>query len=544
MKRQEGLERLRQESEPWDFFIIGGGATGLGAAVDAASRGYRVALVEQHDFAKGTSSRSTKLLHGGVRYLKQGNISLVRDAVRERGLAVRNAPHLGKRLGFIIPAYKWNEKLFYGIGLKVYDRLAGRLSLGRSEFLSREETLERLPTIRPEGLRGGVLYYDGQFDDARMAVNLAQTAAEHGAAVVNYVRVSGLMIEGGKVVGVQVKDVETGAELEVRARCVINAAGVFSDGIRKMEAKESKPMLVASQGSHLVLPKEYMPGQDALMVPKTEDGRVLFALPWQNRVVLGTTDLPVKGVSLEPRPLEEEIAFLLEHAGKYLRMAPGANDVLSAFSGLRPLVSTSGGGPTAALSRDHTIAISDGGLVTIVGGKWTTYRQMAADVVDRGETVAGLTHRPCETRDLHLHGWAAEEPENGRFALYGSDADGLENLAGKHPEWRKRLHPQLDTHAVEVIWSARHEMARTVEDVLSRRTRSLLHDARAAMEVAPEVARLLAKELGRDEAWQEEQVASFRQIANGYILSDDAGAMNGEVGAVQQKKVKGSPSPR
>lgn len=523
MEREQQFERLRQENGPWDFLIIGGGATGIGTAVDAASRGYRVVLIEQHDFAKGTSSRSTKLLHGGVRYLKQGNVSLVRDAVRERGLACRNAPHLGKTLGFVIPAYKWNDKFFYGAGLKLYDRLAGKLSLGRSRVLSRKETLERLPTIRENGLRGGILYYDGQFDDARMAVNLAQTAVDFGAVVANYTRVVGLIIEDGHVSGAKLRDEESGAELEVRAKCVINAAGVFADGIRRMETVEAKPMLVTSQGSHLVLPREFLPGNDALMVPKTEDGRVLFALPWQNRVLLGTTDLPVEKPSLEPRPLEEEIAFLLDHAGKYLRMAPQAGDVLSAFSGLRPLVSAPGDQSTAALSRDHTIVVSEGGLVTIVGGKWTTYRKMGEDVVDRAEKVAGLEHRSCGTAELHLHGWAAGEPESESFSIYGKDARGLEDLLRERPDLKRPLHPRLEELAVQVVWAARHEMARTVEDVLSRRTRALLHDAKSAIEAAPLVAELLASEFGRDETWQKEQVAVFTQIARRYLLQDAAG---------------------
>lgn len=523
MNRLKGFQRLRQESTPWDILIIGGGATGLGAAVDAAARGYRVALVEQHDFAKGTSSRSTKLLHGGVRYLKQGNVSLVRDAVRERGLACRNAPHLSKRLGFIIPAYKWNDKFFYGAGLMLYDRLAGQLSLGRSRVLSREDTMERLPTVRDDRLRGGILYYDGQFDDARMAISLARTAADRGAVILNYARVSGLILEEGRVRGVELQDEETGDQLNVRAKCVINAAGVFSDGIRKMESDSAQPMLVASQGSHLVLPREYLPGEDALMVPKTEDGRVLFALPWQNRVILGTTDVAVDGASLEPRPLEDEIEFLLEHAGKYLKEAPGRSDILSAFSGLRPLVSAPGGKSTSSLSRDHTIVTSEGGLVTILGGKWTTYRKMAADVVDRAERVAGLPHRPCATRFLQLRGGDEDGAERASLAIYGSDARHVEELLRASPELGRPLHPRLDILWGQVAWAARHEMARTVEDVLSRRTRALLHDARAASEAAPLVARLLAQELGRDEAWQKEEVLRFQKLSRHYQLPDNGG---------------------
>lgn len=519
MKREQQIDRLKSETD-WDFVIIGGGATGLGTAVDAALRGYRVALVEQQDFAKGTSSRSTKLLHGGVRYLKQGNIGLVRDAMRERGLICRNAPHLAGTLGFIIPAYKWHERFFYGAGLKFYDRLAGKLSLGRSRLLSRDETRERLPTIEDRGLRGGVLYYDGQFDDSRMAVNLAQTAVEHGATVLNYVRATGLVVEKNRVVGVSLKDEETGSEIEIRAKCVINAAGVFSDQIRKMENREARPMLVASQGSHLMLPREFLPGKDALMVPKTKDGRVLFALPWQGRILLGTTDLAVDKTSLEPRPLEEEVDYLLEYAGKYLKETPGENDVLSAFSGLRPLVSAGKSRSTSALSRDHTISVSEGGLVTILGGKWTTYRQMASDVLDQAEKVAELEPRICRTRDLPLHG-SAFPAEEDPFGLYGSDAELLRKLRLELPELEGRLHPKLDLEAVQVVWAARHEMARTVEDVLARRIRVLFHDARAAIEVAPAVAEILANELGRDGEWRRDQVDRFTKLARGYLIGSD-----------------------
>jgi len=522
MNREREIERLKGETD-WDFVIIGGGATGLGTAVDAALRGYRVALVEQHDFAKATSSRSTKLLHGGVRYLKQGNIGLVRDAMRERGLVCNNAPHLSGTLGFVIPAYKWHERYFYGAGLKLYDRLAGKLSLGRSRLLSREETCERLPTIDHRGLRGGVLYYDGQFDDSRMAVNLAQTAVEHGAVVVNYVRATSLIVEGKRVVGVALKDEETGADFEVRAKCVINAAGVFSDRIRKMETSDARPMLVASQGSHLILPREFLPGEDALMVPKTEDGRVIFALPWQGRTLLGTTDLAVDETSIEPRPLEEEIDYLLEYAGKYFKEAPDKSDVLSTFSGLRPLVSVGKGGSTAALSRDHTIHVSDGGLVTILGGKWTTYRQMASDVLDQAEKVAEVEPRVCKTHDLRLHGWTSSV-EDGPFGLYGSDAGMLRKLKKESPELERRMHPKIELEAVQVVWAARFEMARTVEDVLSRRVRVLLHDARAAIEVAPAVAEILAKELGRDENWCRDQVDSFTKLARRYLVAPDSSA--------------------
>jgi glycerol-3-phosphate dehydrogenase len=535
MKRQTALDRLRQEGDAWDFIIIGGGATGLGTAVDAAARGYRTLLVEQHDFSKGTSSRSTKLLHGGVRYLKQGDLRLVFDALRERSLVCRNAPHLARRLGFVIPAYKWHEKPFYGIGMEIYDRMAGKLSLGRSKWLSREETIRRLPTVQTKGLRGGILYWDGQFDDSRLAVNLAQTATEKGAAILNYVKAVGLLNEAGRVSGVQLQDVETGSAFEVRGKCVINATGVFCDQVRAMESADVKPILVASQGTHLILPREFLPGDDALMVPKTADGRVLFALPWHDVVVVGTTDDPVKEIPLEPRATQSEIDFLMEHAGKYLAKAPAAEDVLSVFTGLRPLVSSSGNGKkTAALSRDHTILISPAGLVTVTGGKWTTYRKMAADVLEQAEKALGWAPRPSVTRDLKLHGWREHAGDGGPLGVYGSDADGIEALARANPSWNKAIHPRLPCLAAEVVWAARHEMARTVEDILARRSRSLLLNARASMEAAPEVARILAAELGRDEAWQKEQVTAYKKVAAGYLLSAHAGLDRELVSAVSR----------
>ncbi len=520
MNREQGIQRLRDENEAWDFLIIGGGATGLGTAVDAAARGYRTLLVESSDFAKGTSSRSTKLLHGGVRYLKQGNVGLVMDAARERSLVCRNASHLARTLGFVIPVYDWHGKAFYGIGLTLYDRLAGKLSLGRSRILSRRETLERLPTLKDHRLRGGVHYCDAQFDDARLAVNLAQTADEHGALMLNYMRAVGLIMENKRVSGVRLRDKENDEEFEVRAKCVINATGVYCDRIREMEAPGSKPILVTSQGTHLVLPRKFQPGPEALMVPKTADGRVLFALPWRGRVVVGTTDTASENTTMEPRATEPEIDFLLEHAGKYLTHAPEPGDVLSVFSGLRPLVSKgSKGAKTASLSRDHTILISEAGLVTITGGKWTTYRKMAADVLDRAESSAGFEHRPAITRDLRIHGWTEAEANGSELAVYGSDAGEIAALGREKPDLNRPIHKELDCLRAEVVWAARREMARTVDDVLSRRTRSLIFNAKASMEAAPEVARLLAEELGRDPSWEKSQVDAFLKMADGYRLS-------------------------
>jgi glycerol-3-phosphate dehydrogenase len=520
MNRDAMIAALDGEAQSWDFVVVGGGATGLGTAIEAASRGYRTLLLERSDFAKGTSSRSTKLVHGGVRYLRQGNVSLVIEALRERGLLLRNAPHLVRNLSFVVPNYDWWEGPFYGIGLKMYDLLAGRQGLGRSKMLSRERTLQLLPTIEPEGLAGGVIYYDGQFDDARLAVNMAQTAAEQGAVLVNYMEVVGLLHGDGEVRGVQARDVETGTEREIEAKVVVNATGVWTDDVRHMDDAAAADMIVPSQGVHIVLERAFLPGESAIMVPRTDDGRVLFAIPWHDRVLVGTTDTPVDDAPIEPRPLEEELAFLLKHAARYLHRDPSRSDVLAMFAGLRPLVGGSSDGEaggTASLSRDHSIVISNSGLVTVAGGKWTTYRRMAEDTVDHAAVVAGLEERPSVTRDLHIHGYHNHAEEFGELWVYGSDAPAIRDLMRTDPRYDERLHPAHAIRAGEVVWAARHEMARTVDDVLARRTRLLLLDARAAMESAPQVAALLAEELGRGHAWEQQEAATFQALAMRYL---------------------------
>ncbi|MFA6960899.1 MAG: glycerol-3-phosphate dehydrogenase/oxidase [Opitutaceae bacterium] len=518
MRREPMLDRLRG-GEIFDVLIVGGGATGLGAAVEAAARGHRVALIERDDFAQGTSSRSTKLVHGGVRYLKQGNVSLVRDALRERGHLLRNAPHLTRNLAFVIPNYSRWDGVFYGVGLTMYDWLAGGLSLGASHRIGREETLRLLPTVEARGLVGGVVYHDGQFDDARLAINLAQTAIEQGAVLVNHCACTGFIKEGGRIAGVEARDVESGAEFTVRAKIVINATGVFVDALRQLDEAAARPMVTVSQGIHVVLPRSFMSGEAALMVPKTADGRVLFAVPWHDCVVVGTTDTPMERAVSEPRALDEERTFVMEHACKYLAKDPTDTDVLSVFAGLRPLVKTSGAGRTASLSRDHTIVVSAGGLVTITGGKWTTYRKMGEDVINRAEELAGLPPKPSTTTELKIHGWAEAM---GHVGGYGSDETEILALAQTSPALAERVHPLLACTRAEVVWHARHEMARTVEDVLARRTRALLLNARASIETAPVVAELLANELGRDDAWRQAQVAAYTKLARGYVFTDPA----------------------
>ncbi len=517
MTRKELLQQVKDPTQVWDLIVIGGGATGLGCAVEAASRGYRTLLMEQSDFAKATSSRSTKLIHGGVRYLKQGNLSLVLEALHERGYLLKNAPHLVHNLSFVVPLYDWWEGPFYGIGLKFYDMMAGRLGLGPSRRLSREETLERLPTMEPDGLRGGVIYHDGQFDDARLSITLAQTLIDLGGTPLNYMQATGLLKTDGLTTGVIARDLEEGRDYELKARGVINATGVFTDAVRRLDDPDAPPIMAPSQGVHLVLDQSFLSGESAVMIPNTSDGRVLFAVPWHGRVVLGTTDTPVDSVSLEPRPLAEEIDFLLEHASRYLSKRPTREDVLSAFAGLRPLVRSDDGGDTAALSREHAILISGSGLVSITGGKWTIYRKMGEDTVDQAVSVAGLEERPSATIGLRLHGWRENGAESAPCDVYGADAPMVQRIAAEDPRWDVELHPALPYRACQVVWAVRNEWARTVDDVLARRTRALLLDARASIEAAPLVAEIMARELGRDAAWQEAQVAEYRELARGYI---------------------------
>jgi glycerol-3-phosphate dehydrogenase len=514
------VSQARARREPWDIVVVGGGATGVGVALDAAARGYEVLLLEQSDFGKGTSSRSTKLVHGGVRYLEQGNISLVMEALKERGLLRQNAPHLVSDLGFVVPNYEWWEAPFYGVGLKVYNLLAGKYGFGTSEVLSKEETLDRLPTIKTEGLRGGVVYYDGQFDDARLLVNMVATAVEQGGTLLNYAPVTSLTRDAeGFVNGVVARDLETGQELRAEARVVVNAAGPFCDAVRRMADSAAAPLIAPSQGIHLVFDKSFLPGKTAIMVPHTSDGRVMFAIPWHDHTLVGTTDTPIESASLEPVAFEEEIEFILETAGQYLLKPPTRKDVLSVFAGIRPLVRSGDARSTATLSRDHTIHIDGSGLLTITGGKWTTYRNMAEDCVNQAATLARLPEVPCPTRNLNIHGFHRHPEKFGDLGPYGSDALAIQDLVRVEPGLEKRLHPDLPYCEAEVVWAARSEMARTVEDVLARRTRALFLNARAAIAMAPRTVDLLAGELGRDAAWRASEVEAFREVARGYLVT-------------------------
>jgi glycerol-3-phosphate dehydrogenase len=518
MNRDESLRRIHARGTPWDLVVVGGGATGVGVALDAAARGHDVVLLEQSDFGKGTSTRSTKLIHGGVRYLQQGNVPLVMEALKERGILRHNAPHLVHDLPFVVPNYKWWEAPFYGIGMRVYDVLAGKYGFGSSRNLSLEETRERIPNIEVEGLKGGVVYHDGQFDDARLLVALARTAHEQGAALVNYAGVTGLTRgDDGFLTGVEVMDHESGASFTVPGRVVINATGVFTDAVRTMDQPTARPIIQPSQGVHIVLDRSFLAGDAAIMVPQTDDGRVLFAIPWLDRVLVGTTDTPVDDPALEPRALEEEVRFLLEHAGRYMEKDPERSDILSVFAGLRPLVAAEDAADTSEISREHAVRVSDSGLLTIAGGKWTTYRKMAEDTVDLAQTLGDLETRGCVTEELNIQGFHKNAAKYDRLAPFGSDAPEVRAVMEERPGWDEPVHPRLDLTRGEVAWFARVEMARTVDDVLARRTRALLLDARAAADAAPTVAGLLAEELGRGDGWAEDQVGTFLELARGYV---------------------------
>nr|WP_315196030.1 glycerol-3-phosphate dehydrogenase/oxidase [uncultured Flavobacterium sp.] len=523
MNRIEQLKKLK-ESPNWDIIIIGGGANGLGVAVDAASRRFKTVLLEAVDFAKGTSSRSTKLAHGGVRYLEQGNLSLVIEALKERGLMGKNAGHLVKNESFIIPNYNWWGGYFYTIGLKIYDLLSGKLSLGSSKYLSKEKTLELIPSIEAKGLRSGVLYHDGQFDDSRLAINLAQTAIEKGACVLNHFKVIELIKDNkNQVIGVIVADQESGEKYAIYGKAVINATGVFTNAIMKMNDTVYKKYIVPSQGIHLVFDKSFLPGNHALMIPKTSDGRVLFAVPWHDKIVVGTTDTLVKKSDIEPIALEEEIEFILETAQRYLTKNPTRADVLSVFAGLRPLAAPEKKDQsTKEVSRSHKIIVSETGLITITGGKWTTYRKIAEDIVDKAIAVHQLPNSKCVTEHLAIHGNkknSAIDFENHLF-IYGTDSKAILQLQENEPELKEKLHHNYNYTLAEVVWAIRHEMATTVEDVLARRVRLLFLDARVAISCADKVARLLAKELGHDENWVQNQLVDFKTIANGFLLKE------------------------
>ncbi|WP_447641124.1 MULTISPECIES: FAD-dependent oxidoreductase [Chitinophagaceae] len=519
MERAVLIQQLENQKS-WDVVIIGGGATGLGVAMDAASRGYATILLEQADFAKGTSSKATKLVHGGVRYMAQGDIGLVREACHERGLLLKNAPHLTRNTSFVIPNYSiWNN-IKYTIGLKFYDFLAGKLSLGKSRYINKRTVIEELPTIKTKGLKGGVVYQDGQFDDARLALNIAETAVEKGACVLNYFKVTGVLKEeSGRIRGVQVVDKETDKVYTIYGKSIINATGVYADNILQMDQPNEPHFVRPSQGVHLTLDRSFLPVDNALMIPKTSDGRVLFAVPWHNKIIVGTTDTLRELPELEPRPLEQEVDFILETAQQYLIKKPTREDVLAVFAGLRPLAAPqNGGGNTKEISRSHKIMVSESGLITIIGGKWTTFRRMAQDTIDKAIEVGEIPAKPCVTEGLHIHGYDTHVNHQEEMHFYGSDLSALEKLIVEHPDYAEKLVPDYAYTVANVVFAVRNEMALKVEDVLARRIRLLFLDARAAVAASRKAAEVMAKELGKTQEWIEREVSDFTELAKVYQL--------------------------
>lgn len=518
-KRIEAIKSL-ENTPKWDIAIIGGGATGLGIAVDAASRGYKTILLEKYDFAKGTSSKSTKLVHGGVRYLANGDIKLVLSALKERGLIFQNAPHVSFVQSFVIPSYSFFNKMKFLIGLKLYDWMAGKLRIGKSQLLSKAEVKAKLPKVKTKGLQGGIQYFDGQFDDARLAINLAQTAAEHGATLLNYADVHTIEKSAdGKVSGLQFTDRESNISYPIEAHSIINATGIFVDEILKMDSATHKNLVRPSQGAHIVIDKKFLGNLDALMIPETSDGRVLFGVPWHDKVLLGTTDTPLDAHQIEPRPLEEEIEFILSTANDYLEGAPTRADIKSIFAGLRPLAApTHGdGNSTKEISRDHKLIESESGLITITGGKWTTYRKMGEETVDLAIKAGKLKNATCKTTGLHLHGYSQEKHE-GHWQVYGADLPAIKALIASNPAYAEKIHPDYDFRVAEIVWACQQEMICKVEDFLARRIRFILLDAPSSLVAAPAVAKIMAEQLGKDENWISQELTDYNELVKRYII--------------------------
>ena len=515
MNRNFNLSVVAKNIE-WDLAIVGGGATGLGIAIDAANRGLKTLLVERHDFAKGTSSRSTKLIHGGVRYLQNGDISLVIEALRERGILRKNAPHLVRDLSFVIPSYDWWSSPFYGFGLKVYDMMAGKLGLGPSTLLNKQETLDHIPNVNKKGLRGGIIYHDGQFDDARMAISLALTAAKEGATLINYAEVKSFIKEGELINGLSISDNISNKSFKIRAKVVVNATGVFSDELIKLDQPNAKPMIRPSQGVHLVLEKKFLNGPHAIMVPQTSDGRVLFAVPWNNYVVVGTTDTPIVSSTDEPIALKKEINFILENAGNYMTKKPKISDVKSVFAGLRPLAASKNNNePIKEVSRHHKVTVSTSGLISVLGGKWTTYRKIAEDTVNTVQTVGGLSEKKCKTEEIPIFGYDQNTNWQDPLHFYGTEAKKVEKLSktGNH-SLSKKLHITKN----QILWALREEMAITLEDILARRTRCLFLDSSETEKIAEEVVMIMAYEMKKNNTWINQELKTFKSLVKNYKI--------------------------
>ncbi len=517
MDRSKNIDFLNSSKLTWDIIVIGGGASGLGTALDSANRGYKTLLIEKYDFSKGTSSRSTKLVHGGVRYLQNGDISLVIEALKERGVMRKNAPHLVKDLSFVIPSYDWWSSPFYGLGLKIYDMMAGSLGLGPSTILSKEETLELIPNVNQKDLRGGIIYHDGQFDDSRMAISLAQSIEDQSGKVINYMAVTNILKKNGLVEGVEAQDVLSGKSYSLKSKVIINATGVFSDEIAKMDQPKSEKKIRPSQGVHIVLEKEFLKGEHAIMIPQTSDGRVLFAVPWNNYVILGTTDVPVDNTLDEPIPKKEEINFILKNASNYMSKKPKLNDIKSVFAGLRPLAAEENKSTkTKEISRHHKVTVSTSGLISILGGKWTTYRKIGEDTINTAIHVGGLQEIKSNTQNLHIHGYDDKVNWNDDMHVYGSDID--EIIALDPENSYKSLSKKFFITKNQIIWAVKNEMAINLEDVLARRLRCLFLDAEETKKIAPLAAKIMAENLKKNRAWIKSQLSKFEKILKNYMV--------------------------
>ncbi|MBL29867.1 MAG: FAD-dependent oxidoreductase [Flavobacteriaceae bacterium] len=517
MNRTKSLSKITSNKE-WDIVIIGGGASGIGTAIDSASRGHKTLLIEKYDFSKGTSSRSTKLIHGGVRYLQNGDVSLVIEALKERGILRSNAPHLVKDLSFVIPSYDWWSSPFYGIGLKIYDMMSGDFGIGTSTIIDKEETEKLIPNVNKKGLKGGVIYFDGQFDDSRMAISLAQTAENYGATIINYFEAIDLIKSSdNSISGLRTRDLLKNRTHEIKSKVIINATGVFSDSVMKMDNQKSLKMIQPSQGVHIVLEKKFLNSDHAIMVPHTTDGRVLFAVPWHKYVILGTTDTTVNTAKIEPQALNEEIDFIISNAGKYMTTKPKKKDIKSIFVGLRPLARIDNSQTTKEISRHHKINISTSGLISILGGKWTTYRKIGEDATNSAEIVGGLKRIPSKTKKIKIHGYKLNPNFDDPLYIYGSDKNKILNISSNRDSNRS-LSKELFITKNQILWAIRYEMAITLEDILARRTRCLFLNVVETEKLVDEVLSIMAKELKKDGSWMEQQKLSFLSLSKKYKL--------------------------
>ena len=515
MNRADSIIKLNKILQ-WDVVIIGGGASGLGIALDASKRGYKTLLLEKYDFGKGTSSRSTKLIHGGVRYLQNGDITLVIESLKERGILKRNAPHLVQDLSFVIPTYDWWASPFYGIGMKIYDMMAGKLGLGKSEIISKQETEKLIPNVNKKGLRGGVIYHDGQFDDSRMAITLALSADSKKTALLNYCNVEGLIKKDGEIKGLNFTDSINSKKYQIKSKVVINATGVFAEEIIRMDQPKIEKMIQPSQGVHIVLERRFLKSKHAILIPQTSDGRVLFAVPWKNYVVVGTTDTQVKKASEEPKALKEEVDFILKNAGKYMSVKPKKDDIKSVFAGLRPLAATSNKQSTKEVSRSHKIDISPSGLISVLGGKWTTYRKIAEDAINTAISINKLKKKKCKTERTKLFGFKRNVSWSDPMHIYGSLKKKVESLGGINDNKSLSNKFYISNNIIE--WSIIHEMALTVEDILARRTRCVFLDSKESKRIAPIVAQKMADILGEDDKWIDAELKKFNKLIKNYIV--------------------------